>query len=63
MMVLFVLNYFIPLPTRRIVGNLRRTDERIATEWTNYMSVESSGRASYPIRTLSSKTDMHISSS
>lgn len=63
MMVLFVLDFFIPLPTRRIVGNLRRTDERIATEWTNYMSVEGSGRASYPNRTLSSKTDMHISSS
>lgn len=59
MMVFFVLNYFISLQPRRIVGNLRRTDERIATEWTNYMSVESSGRASYPIRTLSSKTDVH----
>lgn len=59
MVVLFVLNYFISLQPRRIVGNLRRTDERIATEWTQYMSVESSGRASYPTRTLSSKTDMH----
>ena len=48
MMVFFVLNYFISLQPRRIVGNLRRTDERIATEWTNYMSVESLGRASYP---------------
>lgn len=63
MMVFFVLNNFISLQPRRIVGNLRRTDERIATEWTNYMSVESSERASYPIRTLSSKTDMHVSSS
>lgn len=59
MMVLFVLDFFIPLPSRRIVGNWRQTDERIATEWTIYMSVESSGRASYPIRTLSSKTDVH----
>lgn len=63
MVVLFVLNYFISLQPRRIVGNLRRTDERIATEWTQYMSVESSERDSYPIRTLSSKTDMHSSSS
>lgn len=59
MMVFFVLNYFISLQPRRIVGNWRQTDERIATEWTQYMSVESSGRASYPTRTLSSKTDMH----
>lgn len=59
MVVLFVLNFFIPLPTRRIVGNLRRTDERIATEWTQYMSVESLGRDSYPTRTLSIETDMH----
>ena len=63
MMVFFVLKNLLSLQPRRIVGNLRRTDERIATEWTQYMSVESSGRASYPIRTLSSKTDMHISSS
>lgn len=63
MMVFFVLNYFISLQPRRIVGNLRRTDERIATEWTQYMSVESSERDSYPIRTLSSKTDMNVSSS
>ena len=59
MMVFFVLNYFISLQPRRIVGNWRQTDERIATEWTNHMSVESSGMASYPIGTLSSKTDMH----
>lgn len=63
MMVFFVLSFFISLQPRRIVGNLRRTDERIATEWTQYMSVESSERDSYPIRALSSKTDMHISSS
>lgn len=59
MVVLFVLNYFISLQPRRIVGNWRQTDERIATEWTNYSSVEGSGRASYPNRTLSSKTDVH----
>lgn len=59
MMVFFVLNNFISLQPRRIVGNWRQTDERIATEWTNYMSVEGSGRASYPNRTLSSKTDLH----
>lgn len=63
MMVFFVLNKLLSLQPRRIVGNLRRTDERIATEWTNHMSVESLERDSYPIRTLSSKTDMHISSS
>lgn len=63
MMVFFVLIYFISLQPRRIVGNWRQTDERIATEWTNHMSVESLERDSYPIRTLSSKTDMHISSS
>lgn len=63
MMVFFVLNNFISLQPRRIVGNLRRTDERIATEWTQYMSVESLGRDSYPTRTLSLKTDMHVSSS
>lgn len=63
MMVFFVLNYFISLQPRRIVGNLRRTDERIATEWTFNMSVESLGRDSYPTRTLSIETDMHISSS
>lgn len=59
MMVFFVLNYFISLQPRRIVGNWRQSDERIATEWTNYMSVEGSGRASYPNRTLSTKTDVH----
>lgn len=59
MMVFFVLNNFLSLQPRRIVGNWRQTDERIATEWTNYMSVEGSGRASYPNRTLSSKTDVH----
>lgn len=59
MMVFFVLNNFISLQPRRIVGNWRQTDERIATEWTNHMSVESLERDSYPIRTLSSKTDMH----
>ncbi len=63
MMVFFVLIYLLSLQPRRIVGNWRQTDERIATEWTNYMSVESSERDSYPIRTLSSKTDMHSSSS
>lgn len=63
MVVLFVFNNFISLQPRRIVGNWRQTDERIATEWTNHMSVESSERASYPIRTLSSKSDMHVSSS
>ena len=63
MMVFFVLNNFISLQPRRIVGNLRRTDERIATEWTQYMSVESLGRDSYPTRTLSLKTDLHVSSS
>lgn len=63
MMVFFVLNNFISLQPRRIVGNWRQTDERIATEWTNHMSVESLERDSYPIRTLSSKTDMHVSSS
>lgn len=63
MMVFFVLNYFISLQPRRIVGNWRQTDERIATEWTNHMSVESLGRDSYPTRTLSIETDMHISSS
>lgn len=63
MVVLFVLNYFISLQPRRIVGNWRQTDERIATEWTNHMSVESLGRDSYPTRTLSIETDMHISSS
>ncbi len=59
MMVFFVLNNFISLQPRRIVGNWRQTDERIATEWTNHMSVESLVRDSYPIRTLSSKTDVH----
>lgn len=59
MVVLFVLDYFISLQPRRIVGNWRQTDERIATEWTNHMSVEGSGRGSYPNRTLSSKTDLH----
>lgn len=63
MMVFFVLNYFISLQPRRIVGNWRQTDERIATEWTNHMSVESLERDSYPIWTLSSQTDMHSSSS
>ena len=63
MMVFFVLNYLLSLQPRRIVGNLRRTDERIATEWTQYMSVESLGRDSYPTRTLSIETDMHSSSS
>lgn len=63
MMVFFVLNNFISLQPRRIVGNWRQTDERIATEWTNHMSVESLGRDSYPTRTLSSKTDMHSNSS
>lgn len=60
MVVLFVMNYFISLQPRRIVGNWRQTDERIATEWTNCMSVEGSGRASYPIRTLSFKTELHV---
>lgn len=59
MMVFFVLNNFISLQPRRIVGNWRQTDERIATEWTNHMSVESLGRDSYPTRTLSIETDMH----
>lgn len=63
MMVFFVLNNFISLQPRRIVGNWRQTDERIATEWTNHMSVESSGRVSYPTRTLSIQTDVHSSSS
>lgn len=59
MMVFFVMNNLLSLQPRRIVGNWRQTDERIATEWTNHMSVESSGRASYPTRTLSIQTDMH----
>lgn len=59
MMLFFVLNIFLSLQPRRIVGNLRRTDERIATEWTFNMSVESLGRDSYPTRTLSIETDVH----
>lgn len=63
MMVFFVLIYFISLQPRRIVGNWRQTDERIATEWTHCMSVESLGRDSYPTRTLSIETGLHGSSS
>lgn len=59
MMLFFVLNIFLSLQPRRIVGNLRRTDERIAAEWTFNMSVESLGRDSYPTRTLSIETDVH----